>query len=118
MKPVEVFGRNKAVFNGLNYICNDCKNARAKETYKPGGHYKLRYGITLEEYEQLKIQQNGLCAICKMPPSSQKGLIVDHCHDSNKVRALLCYSCNSFIGLAKDSEEILQSAITYLKKYK
>ena len=39
---------------------------------------------------------------------------VDHCHDTKKVRGLLCAKCNTLLGMAKDDVSILQNAITYL----
>jgi len=41
-------------------------------------------------------------------------LAVDHCHNTNKVRELLCSACNILLGKAKDNISILQSAINYL----
>lgn len=71
-------------------------------------------------YEMLKIQNN-VCAICKQPETQLKKnynkikmLSVDHCHQTGKVRGLLCGSCNTALGGFKDSIENLQSAIAYL----
>lgn len=55
--------------------------------------YRTAYGITLDEYERLFIEQNGLCAICKAEPIKYK-LAVDHDHDTGAVRGLLCPPCN------------------------
>jgi len=55
-----------------------------------------------------------------LPPARdahcKKRLAVDHCHVSGKIRGLLCFHCNSSLGKMKDSVEILQNAIDYLKK--
>lgn len=68
-------------------------------------------------YEKLLENQNGLCAICSQPEHSQryKTLSVDHCHTSDKIRGLLCSSCNRALGLFKDNVANLQNAINYLK---
>jgi len=86
-----------------------------------------RYGITLDEYEAMFAAQNGVCAICKQPemtfrgkgknPNRPKVMAVDHCHDTGKVRGLLCYTCNLMIGSSRNSVDILQTAIQYLKEY-
>lgn len=52
---------------------------------------KLRYGITLEEVEQMRLNQNDACKICE---ATGKRLVIDHCHETGEVRGLLCYSCN------------------------
>lgn len=72
------------------------------------------YGITLEQYQQMIEQQNGLCGICNKVLFKPN---VDHCHLTGKVRKLLCKSCNTLLGQAKDSVDILQNAISYLKEF-
>lgn len=78
-------------------------------------NYKLLYkfGITLEEYEAMVEAQNGLCYVCKLPPKEGKGLGVDHSHKTGKVRALLCASCNFWVGLA----EVESPKIVRLREY-
>jgi hypothetical protein len=84
---------------------------------------KRKYGITLEQYEQMFQNQNGLCAICGKTETSknQYGIIrlsVDHCHNTKKVRGLLCNKCNFILGLCNDSIEILKNSIKYLTERK
>lgn len=75
------------------------------------------FGINLDEYNAMLASQNGGCAICgKSSEENKKRLAVDHCHNSKKVRGLLCSPCNQAIGLFKDSTELLQSAISYLNQ--
>jgi hypothetical protein len=75
------------------------------------------FGITLEEYNAFFSNQKGACAICqKHPQQNKKRLAVDHCHKTQKVRGLLCSTCNQAIGLFKDDVSLLQSAILYLTK--
>lgn len=78
---------------------------------------KSEYGITVEDYDKLFKEQNECCAICSTPQSElRRRLSVDHCHVTNKIRGLLCDSCNNGLGRFKDSEEILLIAIKYLKR--
>lgn len=84
---------------------------------------KIKYNMTLDDYDKLFKNQNEVCDICKNPEGSfdRKGklrlLAVDHCHKTGKVRGLLCFGCNASLGKFKDSTEILQNAIDYLKKH-
>ena len=86
--------------------------------------YALRkYGISLAEFEEMEIKQNGACAICgkKEVHKNQWGnvrLSVDHCHISGKVRGLLCKNCNTGLGGFKDNIENLSKAISYLIRNK
>jgi hypothetical protein len=81
--------------------------------------YNIRrlYGISLEDYNRLLAEQGGVCAICKEAQQSGKSrLVVDHDHETNKVRGLLCTNCNTMLGKSHDSEATLQSAIDYLRR--
>jgi Recombination endonuclease VII len=81
---------------------------------------KMKYDITLEEYEQLLASQQGCCAICKdLLDSSRKSLIpsLDHKHDiTRKVRGILCGACNMGIAQLKENISILNNAIEYLSR--
>ena len=60
--------------------------------------YKHRYGISIEEAEQLVIeQQNGVCALCG-GNRTECILEVDHDHITGGVRGLLCKLCNLGLG--------------------
>lgn len=77
---------------------------------------KRVYGITRAEYELRRDEQAGVCAICKNPPDS-RGLAIDHCHATGKIRGLLCNKCNCALGQFSDSLERLNAAILYLKNH-
>jgi hypothetical protein len=95
------------------------KKIREKERYYADKeksywlHIKLRYGVSRQQYEEMLRAQDGRCAICRTV--SDKRLNVDHCHTTQTVRSLLCYRCNCMIGFAKESQQILASAQTYLQ---
>jgi len=79
---------------------------------------KIKYGITLEQYEVMLEQQKGCCKICKTPQNELKrNLAVDHCHNTGQIRGLLCHKCNTLIGSAKESKEILLKVIEYLSNF-
>lgn len=42
-------------------------------------------------------------------------LVVDHNHETGKVRGLLCHNCNRALGLFKDNPSVLQKTFEYLK---
>lgn len=84
-------------------------------------HLKHRYGLSMEEHDALLAEQDGKCAICLQPPSHQNTrahwggkLCVDHCHDSNRVRALLCNNCNLAVGYTK-TPTIARAVAAYLE---
>lgn len=91
---------------------------RNKESIKKKSKaYDLRkqFGITLEDYNQMFNNQNGCCAICnKHQGEFKKALAVDHNHSTGKIRGLLCFKCNTFLGKANDDVNVLSNAIKYL----
>jgi len=71
--------------------------------------------MTLAEYDQLFAAQGGVCAICKRPPTRGRNTLdVDHCHDTGRVRGLLCSHCNRCIGLMANDPSRLRGAADYL----
>ncbi len=74
----------------------------------------LRYGITEEIFEQMKINQEQKCAICFKELHS-KNTHIDHSHKTGKVRALLCTSCNLSLGFFEKDDWLLK-ADAYLRK--
>lgn len=76
-----------------------------------------RYGLTIEEYNAILSQQSGVCAICLNECTTKRHLSVDHCHETNKNRGLLCKNCNIGLGMFLDNKELLQRAQAYLEKH-
>ena len=74
-----------------------------------------QYGLDLQAYEDMVAAQGGSCAICKHSPRhGERALAVDHCHETVRVRGLLCSRCNLGIGHFRDSAVLLGAAIEYL----
>jgi D-lyxose ketol-isomerase len=125
-KDVTEFGSRKRSKDGLQGFCSFCSNERARR-YKKGDvgkTYKLKkYGLTLLDFRNLEKEQNNVCAICGNPETKiQYGkvmpLSVDHNHNTNKVRGLLCNKCNRALGLLDIDNlniELLVSSISYLR---
>lgn len=105
---------------------NDAKREYRKEYYRTPewqeklrrSHLKSKFGLTQEDYERMLRDQNGVCLICKQyrTQSNKNYLHIDHCHDSGKIRGLLCYYCNAGLGWFQDNTEYLNGAIQYLEE--
>ncbi len=113
-------------FYSKQSYCKPCHRARVSAWRKTNRkeraeHWrrkdlKRRYGITLEQWDEMYEAQGGCCAICgTTEPGGSGRFHVDHCHDSGNVRALLCSTCNAGLGSFKDNPELLQAAIEYLE---
>jgi len=77
---------------------------------------KRKFKITIEQYISMFEKQNGCCIICGTHQSKlKKALAVDHNHDTNKIRGLLCDTCNKGLGMFHDDINHLLNAIEYLK---
>lgn len=104
--------------------CKKCRNNVNSVNRKQSKHYRKRdlirdYGLTLPEYNDMIEIQESKCLICGTHLKDLlRGLCVDHCHTTGKVRGLLCHNCNSGLGLFKDNIEFLKSAILYLQEVK
>lgn len=90
-------------------------NANPRKTYA-NSIYRL-YRITIEDYDEMYIAQNGKCAVCgseNIIDGKRKMLCVDHNHETGKVRGLLCRDCNLAAGLLEDDSERASKLSEYL----
>lgn len=102
-----------------HYCSDKCKDEGIADAYV----YR-NYGISLEDYKDLYVLQEGKCDICgntghrRVTHDHSMPLVIDHDHKTLKVRGLLCHTCNSALGQFNDSPKLLQTAIEYLNKKK
>ncbi|MFE4622264.1 endonuclease VII domain-containing protein [Streptomyces mirabilis] len=83
-----------------------CRADRNQQSY-----FKRKYGITIAERDQMIASQMGLCVICLNAPAVH----VDHCHETGRVRGVLCFNCNSAIGKLGDDPDAVRRAAAYLE---
>lgn len=120
--------------NTYESSCKKCRNrarefrVKDKPKHKIRKHklnykakLKARYGISIDTYNEMLENQNNKCLICNNPETLKnrtgniRRLSVDHCHDTQIVRGLLCSKCNHGLGMFKDKVSNLLKAIEYLK---
>ena len=105
LKPLAAFSRLARSADGRRSECTECRN-------------KHRRVIRAVDYDALFVAQSGKCAICGVDAATYgKRFSVDHYHDDGEARALLCLYCNTIIGMADESTDILEAAIGYLKHH-
>lgn len=106
-----------------------CEYAKAWRASNPRRAHdtmlKRSYGIRVEDYERMFVEQGGVCAICQKPETRTSHtagmtsrLAVDHDHATGKVRALLCHQCNGGLGRFDDDIALMEAALVYLRKHK
>lgn len=123
--------------NGYQHRCKDCKRAynaanaehiskrhrnylRSRPGWKPAPEPNpiparfRQYGITQADYDQMRIDQDHRCAICRRH-EDERPLVIDHDHDTGVVRGLLCSPCNTGIGMLGDGPETVAAALAYLE---
>jgi hypothetical protein len=76
------------------------------------------FGIDMSDFKDMLALQKNSCAICGHSDMSDPKYfpVVDHCHETGKIRGLLCMNCNQALGKFKDDTNRLFAAITYLSK--
>ena len=105
------------IYNKFNSTSRKNGKPTMGKSYTAWKHdIKKKYGITDDEYHLLNESQNYVCAICKKSDGRGARLAIDHCHETGKIRGLLCRTCNVAIGYLNDDITLLESAISYLKK--
>lgn len=77
---------------------------------------RAKYGITQADFDDLIEFQKGKCAICFTPlEDMSRRPNIDHDHDTNKVRGILCTGCNTGLGHLGDNIKGLKRALYYLE---
>jgi hypothetical protein len=89
------------------------RRARARKSM-----FKSRYGVEEERRDLILKEQGGTCAVCFTadPGGAHGQWHADHCHDSGKIRGVLCAKCNMALGLLDDDPILLEQAINYLTR--
>lgn len=117
--PLDDFYRQATSKDGRGAYCKLC-NKREVARYAlshpdqmRASKLRYKYGIDSLDYAAMFQGQGGVCALCGSPPSG-KYLAVDHCHETGRVRGLLCGRCNTGLGHFRDSQEVLLRAAEYV----
>lgn len=143
-KQIGEFSKDKTKKDGFHSICKKCQKISTKQYLKnnPDAHEKRKevsrlwrannkekskiaitnatlrskYGISLDQYNEMLKKQNFSCAVCFDKPIKQR-LHVDHCHATLKVRGLLCQACNTSIGKMKESPSLIRALANYVEEH-
>jgi hypothetical protein len=95
------------------------RRARSKAFYQKRAkywHLERKYGLTKEAYEAKLLAQDKRCAICStLEPGGKGDFHVDHDHETDRVRGLLCQMCNMGLGSFGEDITLLERAVRYLK---
>lgn len=102
--------------SGFNAKCKACVKIENAARKTNGKRLLECYGLSLEQWNEMFIKQNGCCAVCLRHQTEvpKQRLQVDHNHETGKIRGLLCGPCNMAIGLFRDDTHSLSKAIQYL----
>jgi Recombination endonuclease VII len=128
-----------SVKGGRRDFCDSCRPAAAKDAQArknlarnvqndPNARRRnnianlRKYGLTVEQHEAMMLAQGNVCAICGEAANpdgvrAASRLHVDHNHVTGKVRGLLCNHCNRGLGFFRDSRELIEAAVAYLRVY-
>lgn len=123
--------KNKNALYYRHCWCKECIYRKNREWHAENSAGKARasvmrrYGVTIEWYEAKVAEQNGVCAICRLPPrdidprtAKPRRLSVDHNHSTKTPRGLLCTQCNQAIGLLREDPALFHAAMSYLEQHK
>lgn len=104
VKPRSEFTLARSSLDGLDWGCRACKAIRSAAYHRvrqqkdPHLYYKNIWTLRRlrrEDFDQMLIEQSGRCALCSAP---MKKPHLDHCHESGRIRGLLCQDCNVSLG--------------------
>ena len=93
------------------------KEWQAKNPDKRKAQRIKKFGLSLEEFNELLKEQDYKCAICGYLDTSDPNFfpVIDHCHETGEVRNILCMNCNMGLGKFKDNPQLLRKAAEYVE---
>lgn len=122
-KTADAFYKHSSTKDKLRSECIECWNKSSLDYYidnkervvskRKAYHFKKNYGLSIEDLEQMKQDQDYKCKIC----DEEKALVVDHDHSSGHVRNLLCSDCNLGLSHIENNPGWAEKAIAYLDKH-
>ncbi|OKK09476.1 endonuclease VII [Streptomyces sp. CB02400] len=98
--------RNKSSSDGWASYCRTCRAERNRISY-----FKRKCGLTPADLDVLVAEQQGIRCTCLAAPAEH----VDHCHETGRVRGVLCFSCNAALGQFKDRPDAIRRAAAYVE---
>lgn len=92
-------------------LCGVCRSV------SQGRRKRLKlYNLNPRDFLELLEDQSYQCWICFRPFTKQRPPHVDHQHaEPSIIRGLVCGTCNTILGLAKDDPDRLRGAAKYLE---
>lgn len=75
---------------------------------------RTSHGLERTEYDAILAAQDNSCAVCSSGFSKKPH--VDHCHENEVIRGLLCYQCNVALGLLHDNPDRIRRLADYVEE--
>lgn len=116
VKDLKDFGLKNKEREVYRTYCRECDkeyNQKHQDNYRNTTRKLKIYNLSQDELDILMEKEK--CEICNERVEG-KNKHIDHCHESQFVRGILCHRCNLGLGYFKDNELRLFSAIAYLRK--
>lgn len=129
LKGRHLFSPHSKTRDGLQSWCKVCfRNQQAmwrktnpkRNAERKRVHSFSAYGYQRGDYDRLLSEQGGRCAICGTddPGPGRRNFDVDHCHDRDQIRQLLCHRCNKGLGGFNDDPETIRKAAEYIEYHR
>ena len=96
---------------GLQPKCKECQKKARKKNWRPHSSIRLKLKLSQDEVERLLAPGECQNPACR---SKDRRLCIDHNHDTEKPRGLLCHNCNTALGLLGDNTQIILGLSQYL----
>ena len=78
---------------------------------------KQSYGMSVPEWDAMFEGQGRKCDMCGATKPRGGQWVIDHDHDTKKIRAIICTLCNTMLGAAWDTEAYLECGKRYKRRH-
>lgn len=108
-QPIDNFNLEADRADGRQPYCKTCRRDI---------HITSTYGIEPSLFDAMLVDQGNRCACCDRDFNAARRAMIDHCHDTGVVRALLCNDCNTTLGRFADQQSLLRRLCEYALRHR
>lgn len=74
-----------------------------------------RLGVPVAYVRAAIARANGRCEACSLPVTHET-ICIDHCHETGRIRGVLCRFCNALEGMLNKQKGRVENLLAYLKR--
>jgi hypothetical protein len=97
------------------HVARVIERAKANPEARRDQQRAVRMGVPVSEIRRVIARCEGRCEACPLPLTHAK-MCVDHCHETGRIRGVLCRFCNALEGMLNKQPERIALLRAYIDR--